>query len=71
VAPPVLYQVAAQGRFVAWGARTCFRMPVALAIAEDLRRRGYADAHAQRWVPEAPLGPMALTLVAAAGRRAA
>lgn len=67
----VLYQVAAQGRFVAWGARTCFRMPVAIAIAEDLRRRGYADAHAQRWVPESPVGPMALTLAASPRRRAA
>jgi hypothetical protein len=67
----VLYQVAAQGHFVAWGARTCFRMPVAIAIAEDLRRRGYADAHAQRWIPEHPICPMALTLVAAARRRPA
>lgn len=66
-----LYQVASQGHFVAWGARTCFRMPVALAIAEDLRRRGYADAHAQRWLPEAPLGPMALTLAASPRRRVA
>lgn len=58
----VLFQVAAQGHFITHLGRRCFSQWIAEAMAVDLRGRGYADAHAQRWCPEAPLPPLALTL---------
>lgn len=55
-----LYQVAAQGRFMTKLGRTCFRLAEAEAMAADLRKRGYADAHAQLYVPGRPLPPFLL-----------
>lgn len=57
-----LYQVAAQGGFVVRLGRQCFGLGEAVAIASDLRARGYADAHAQVFDPERPHPPYALTL---------
>jgi multidrug efflux pump subunit AcrA (membrane-fusion protein) len=56
------WQVAAQGRFMTQLGQTVFPLREAIGMAEDLRRRGYADAHAQRYDPERPLRPFVLGL---------
>lgn len=60
----VLWQVAAQGNFITKLGRRCFALGEATAMAADLRTRGYADAHVQRWCPERPLPPLTFTLFA-------
>jgi hypothetical protein len=52
----VLYKVAAQGHFQTKLGRSSFSRAEATEIADDLRRRGYFDAHAQALVPG--LGPL-------------
>lgn len=44
------------------GTVACWALREALEMASDLRGRGYADAHAQRWIEGASLPPFALTL---------
>jgi len=54
------YRVAAGGRFIAWIGQTQWPLAFAILFAQDLRMRGYVDAH-----PELALegvGPLALTL---------
>lgn len=44
-----LYQVVAQGFVIRKLGRTCFSRREAVAMADDLRDRGYADARFCRW----------------------
>ncbi len=62
-----LWQVAAQGHFQEKLGRRRFSLDEATAIADDLRTRGYADAHAQLWTPDSrrPRPPFPLTLCVA------
>ena len=60
--------VAAQGHFQVRLGQRVFPLAEAVAMASDLRARGYADAHAEIYDGEGPArGPFALTLVVARG----